>query len=105
MPFWLARPDAAALAAPLGIPTRTLPATSWTLTDTPCWGSGRSSSVAGRIVHVWVAGVGSALPLKSVAWTLNVCVPFDRPVYCFGDSHASGVPSSVHRKKAAGSLA
>ena len=41
---------------------------------------GRSGSVAGRMVHVQVAGVGSGLPVWSYACTENVWVPFGRPV-------------------------
>ena len=52
-----------------------------------------------------MAGVGSGLPVWSYACTENVCVPFDRPVYCCGELQAVTLPSSVHWKKEAGSEA
>jgi hypothetical protein len=41
------------------------------------------------IVHVWVAGVGSTLPARSVAWTRNWWLPGVRPVYARGEVQAA----------------
>ena len=43
-------------------------------------GGGWPGSWSGAIVHVWVAGVASALPAASTARTVNVCAPVLRPL-------------------------
>jgi hypothetical protein len=50
-------------------------------------------------IQVNVAGVGSALPAASVAFTENVCGPSSRPVSVVGDVQAANAPaSSLHWK-------
>src|ERR687895_563982 len=63
--------------------------------------SGGVTSTSGcAIVHVRTAGVGSTLPLRSIAATSNVCVPGRRPEYVRGvmqfSSKPTGSPSSRH---------
>jgi hypothetical protein len=51
------------------------------------------------IIHVKVAGVGSILPLVSVARTWNVCVPATKPVYVVGVVQPAKKPlSKLHAK-------
>jgi hypothetical protein len=46
-----------------------------------------------------MAGVGSRLPARSIARTLNRCLPLARPEYAFGEVQASnGAGSILHRK-------
>jgi hypothetical protein len=47
------------------------------------------------MLHVYVAGVASALPAASVAATVNVCPPLPRPEYVFGLVQLAAAPPSI----------
>jgi hypothetical protein len=67
--------------------------------------SGGVTSAAGPIVHVRLAAESSTLPVRSVARTLKVCVPFARAVYSCGVTHAAYAPaSSAHENVDPGSV-
>src|SRR5688572_21039967 len=59
------------------------------------------STLSSPTVHVQLAGVESAFPAASVAYTLNVCSPTEISVYSAGEVQMySGWLSSLHRKTA-----
>ncbi len=67
------------------------------LSDVSPVGREAASVVSGATVstvHVREAGDGSSLPATSRALTVNVCGPRPRPVYVFGEPHATWAPSS-----------